>query len=79
MAHLKITSNEYALALGALFDEMPKSVIAAIAVSAMTCGGDHLSDAIALVSCEWRTLHENGIVPQKPGKHARNSLKGGAA
>ncbi|MFT8445092.1 MAG: hypothetical protein ABF751_09795 [Acetobacter orientalis] len=79
MANLKNTSNEYALALGAMFDEMPKSVIAAIAVSAMTCGGDHLSDAVALVAGEWRTLHENRIVPQKPGKHARNALKVGAA
>lgn len=79
MAHLKNTSNEYSIALGALFDEMPKSVIAAIAVSAMTCGGDHISDAVALVADEWRILHTNGIVPQKPGKNARAALKGGAA
>jgi len=58
--------NDYAAALGRLFAECPKSVFAAIAVSALTCGGEQLQDAQYQVWNEWRILHENGIVEQKP-------------
>jgi hypothetical protein len=58
--------NEYQEALGDLYDSTPKAVLGAIAVSFATEGGDKLSEARALVLEEWRILHMNGIVPQKP-------------
>ncbi len=59
--------NEYAAELGLdLFDKCPKSVFAAIAVSALTLGGDYLDEARIRVLKEWWVLHHNGIVPQKP-------------
>lgn len=57
--------NEYAQQV-ANYDEIPKAVFAAIAVSALTCGGDHLEQADELINEEWKTLYEAGIVPQKP-------------
>lgn len=68
--------NEYADALGTRFyDQTPKAVFAAIAVSALAKGADGLltrewppAELQALVLHEWRALHENGIVPQKPPK-----------
>ena len=77
MAHLKNLHNEYAAELGGMFDEMPKAVLAAIAVSAITCGGDHLDKAALMVAAEWATLHGQGIVPQAPGKLARAVLRQG--
>lgn len=68
------TTNEYSQALGTLFDETPKAVLAAIAVSALTCGGDRLEEAKARVAHEWRILHANGIVPQKPGKETNKVI-----
>ena len=65
------TTNEYEQALGDLFDKTPKAVFAAIAVSALTCGGDHLDQARAEILKEWRILHENGIVAQKPPRGGR--------
>lgn len=74
MAHLNNHVNDYQRELGAMFDEMPKSVLAAIAVSAMTCGGDNLDEAKTLLANEWRILFDNGIVQQKPGKIARQNM-----
>ena len=75
MAHLGNLRNDYQNAIEhELFDEIPKSVWAAIAISALTCGGDKLAEAPQLVAKEWEVLHLNGIVPQKPGKHARAAL-----
>lgn len=74
MAHLKNLQNDYAKELGELFDEMPKSVIAAIAVSALSYGGDRLGEARKLAAHEWRILHLNGIVQQRPGKAARQVI-----
>jgi hypothetical protein len=74
MSHLNNKHNEYEAELGALFDECPKAVLAAIAVSALTSGGDRLDKAALMVAAEWSTLHANGIVPQKPGKIARALL-----
>jgi hypothetical protein len=70
MAHLNSLHNGYAAELGPWFDRIPKSVFAAIAVSALTQGGDYLEKATVRVCDEWRVLHDNGIVPQKPPKAA---------
>jgi hypothetical protein len=59
-------SNEYSAQLGKLYHEIPKAVFAAIAVSALTGGGDRLDDATAEVIREWSVLHRNGIIPQTP-------------
>ena len=69
--NLNNLTNDYAAELGALFDNCPKAVFAAIAVSALTCGGDQLGEAKARVLEEWEVLHRNGIVPQMPSKKAR--------
>lgn len=67
---MKIT-NEYTDSVGReLYDSIPKAVWAAIAVSALTCGGDRLNEAAAAVVREWAILHSNGIVQQKPNKLA---------
>lgn len=59
------TSNMYAMELYDL--NAPKTVFMAIALSfAMRLVADDLEKARALVAEEWRTLHQNGIVPQKP-------------
>jgi len=70
MTHGFKTSNYYAQQLGPLFEECPKAVLAAIAVSALTCGGDWLEHAAGRVAQEWCILHANGIV-QKPSLLAR--------
>lgn len=75
MAHLKNKLNDYVTAMGGdLFNETPKSVLAALAVSALTSGGDQLASAAERVAREWEVLHLNGIVPQKPSKSARAIL-----
>lgn len=72
MAHLGTTWNEYAKALGLpLFDDIPKTVLAAIAVSVLTTGGEQLDQAAALVCREWQVLYDNGIVTQRPSARAR--------
>jgi hypothetical protein len=59
--------NEYANSLDAdLYEKAPKAVFAAVAVSALTCGGDYLNHAHRRVLAEWWALYENGIVPQRP-------------
>lgn len=61
--------NEYAHALGKDYADTPKAVYAALALSlAMRLSADNLDAAKALLADEWRILHENGIVPQKPPK-----------
>lgn len=57
--------NEYAATLR-YFDRIPKSVLAAIAVSYASSGGDYLENASSLVAYEWLMLHQNGIVRQAP-------------
>lgn len=72
MANLKNQLNAYAESIGyGLFDEIPKSVFAAIAVSALTAGGENLQASGKRLALEWETLNLNGVVPQKPGKLAR--------
>ena len=58
-------SNDYALQLSE-YDRTPKAVLAAVAVSALTCGGDYLSEANDKVLDEWWALYNAKIVPQKP-------------
>lgn len=74
--HALARGNEYADALGKLFDEVPKAVFAAIAVSALTNGGDQLAEARSKVAAEWLTLWQNGIVPQPPSRLAKTQLRG---
>ena len=58
--------NEYQRAYGRLYDAIPKSVLAAIAFSYASSGGDRPVEAIKKIMREWAVLHDNGIVPQKP-------------
>jgi len=60
-------SNEYAQALsGRLYEDCPRAVFAAIAVSALTVGGDYLNEADFRLLREWWALYHCGIVPQRP-------------
>jgi hypothetical protein len=60
--------NEYVSELGRFYRHTPKAVFAAIAFSfanrlfAKTIG----TEVEDVLRAEWKTLHENGIVPQKP-------------
>lgn len=65
MPGLKVT-NEYSNALGPVYGACPKAVLAAIAVSFATVGGDYLEEAQARILREWQILYQNGIVPQCP-------------
>lgn len=58
--------NDYARCLDRLYADMPKAVLAAVAVSFASHGGDDLAGAKAAILAEWKVLHANGIVPQKP-------------
>ena len=60
--------NGYAAELGDLYNIAPKAVLAAIAVSFGTSGGDRLHEARDVVLAEWIALHRAGIVPQMPPK-----------
>ena len=71
MSGLNQTPNEYSRQMGPLFDAMPKTVIAAVAVSFASNGGDYLSLAERQIAYEWYILWESGIVTQKPNKRAR--------
>lgn len=62
---MKLT-NQYAELLPG-YDETPKAVYAAIALSlALRLSEENLTDAICQVFEEWITLHQNDIVPQSP-------------
>lgn len=49
-----------------IYTRCPKAVFAAIAVSALTLGGDYLEEARPRILAEWWCLFDNGIVTQKP-------------
>jgi hypothetical protein len=53
-------------ATGNLYEVCPKSVFAAIAISALTDGGDRLDEAKGRIVSEWWALYRAGIVSQKP-------------
>jgi hypothetical protein len=64
--------NQYASALSAeTYRKAPKTVLAAIAVSALTMGGDYLEEAEDRLLEEWAALHAAGIVPQSPPARVR--------
>ena len=69
--YLRNLSNVYAEALGPLFEEASKSVLAAIAVAALTSGGDYLEEAAWRLAREWVILHGKGIVRQRPPPRVR--------
>ena len=63
------TLNSYAYALGPIYDDTPKAVLAAVAVSlAIRLVGEdaHLNRAICEIVKEWERLHVSEIVPQAP-------------
>ncbi len=62
--------NEYATVLGTHYDAIPKEVLAAIAVAfAIQLKGDgNESGVTRMILSEWRILHENRIVRQRPPK-----------
>lgn len=72
--HLGNLRNEYAAKLGLIFDECPKAVLAAIAMSYFINHEAWQDDPVTGFCAEWETLSQNGIVPQKPGKLARQQL-----
>lgn len=58
-------SNAYVQELDpSVYDAVPKAVLAAVAISALTGGGDHLDHATQRIVTEWHTLHQAGVVPQ---------------
>lgn len=65
MRGMKIT-NDYSEVLGELYARTPKAVFAAIAISALTAGGDYLDEAKERFLAEWVALHAAGIVKQPP-------------
>ncbi|MGC4639870.1 hypothetical protein [Escherichia coli] len=69
MSGFKIKNN-YAKAFPA-FDETPKAVVAAIAMSfAIRICEENIEEAQKLISEEWEILHSQEIIPQKPKKGA---------
>lgn len=58
--------NEYADQVIEIYGSCPKAVFAAVAVSALTTGGDKLEQAADLFMDEWWALYDAQIVPQKP-------------
>lgn len=71
--------NEYVAALGEFYARTPKAVFAAIALSYATrlFAKTEGTDSIDVLVEEWKTLHENGIIPQNPGKYVK-ARKAGA-
>lgn len=70
--------NEYAQGFGRLYEEIPKAVFAAVAYSyaGWACGEEAKAndEIVARFLEEWRILHDNGIVPQKPPQYKPISL-----
>jgi hypothetical protein len=66
--NLKNHRNEYQINLDRIFDEIPKAVFAAIACSAYEQMGVKPEDLASRIADEWRCLHLNNIVPNKPTK-----------
>lgn len=65
---INMVSNEYADELGELYGKMPKAVLAAVAVSYASDGGDHMEHIQTKILTEWHALYDAGIVKQKPPK-----------
>jgi len=62
--------NNYSRAMDKFYADTPKAVFAAIAFSYATwaCGNEALEteEIIGRMMTEWKTLHENEIIPQPP-------------
>jgi len=69
--------NEYMQALRDDYERMPKTVLAAIAVSFAyrITASESNADALALIREEWDILHRNGIVPQRRAGAANVGLR----
>lgn len=65
---MKIT-GDYVDAVSEIYEQTPKAVFAALAVSALTTGGDYVDEAVVRLVHEWRILHDQGIVQQSPPPH----------
>ena len=73
MSRMGITKkgNGYADAI-VDYDKIPKAVLAAMLVSRCSVGGEMLQtdegerEMNDIIAWEWRTLYQNGIVPQAP-------------
>ncbi len=57
--------NDYSKLI-TFYETIPKSVLAAIAVSFAGLGAGKLENVSELILKEWEVLYQNGIVPQKP-------------
>jgi hypothetical protein len=66
-------SNEYAQALGRFYSSTPKAVFAAIAFSfaERLFAKSATTKNIDCLLEEWKILHENGFIPQKPPAKVR--------
>lgn len=64
------SKNEYQQRIDpAFYETCPKAVLAAIAVSLLNrLDPTEKLDYTSCLHLEWATLHDNGIVPQKPEK-----------
>jgi hypothetical protein len=73
MSALNKKMNNYAEAISPeLYEKTPKAVFAAIAASFALLLNDEDFDGLdEKLLNEWRTLNQNGIVPQKPIKLKR--------
>lgn len=63
--------NSYMLELGKIYSECPKAILAAIAVSSLTQGGDYIDEAKQRLANEWLILPRNSIVQKPIGEAAR--------
>lgn len=65
------TTNEYQKVIDPkLYKQMPKAILAAIAVSlARRLNGESFDETSNTLYTEWITLNQNGIIPQKPIKY----------
>lgn len=68
-------SNEYAGMLPpGMMDNTPKAVFAALLVSEYLNRQNILPDELAAtIFGEWKTLYQNGIVPQRPPNRPKGS------
>lgn len=65
--------NEDSLALGRVFDDTPKAVLAAIVCSAYRQLGFKDEELKARIAYEWNALYESEIVDNVPTKHIREN------
>ncbi len=71
--------NEYTKTFPNFFEEIPKTVLGAVAASFGTTGGDYLEQAGFRIALEWETLFNQGIVPQPLTAKAKELIALGRA